>query len=455
MAVALTDLSGIDFYVVKSGHQYGSDVRSAPHNLFRVGLEAKRLGKDTALSRDALIAKITEASTAKRPVDLWILATSRDVDSSDREALQIHGERLGISVLVLDCPKELSALCDLVMLCASPACMSILDPDDQVLEALSEIRDAGEYVNRRAALKRQLVDGRVGYESARMASRRWMRNAQRSLAKAKPCLGGHHNLSEAESGVVYRQAINTQLEEWYESGHKLAALIGDEGMGKSWAELDWYRRLESSAPEAPLPVFLNARYVDLAGAKMMIAQRLARQTGVMDEGFWRRRLELWERSGRTDVRVLVLLDGLNENYHFRDWSDWLQPLLDNDLSGMYRVVVSCWPNWWRRTLFRLPDLMPKAREIEVKGFDGGELEEMLTAKNAQRSDFPESLIDLMRVPRLCALVFEYREELQSCGDVTAERVAYEDWKDRLARRGRRTCGVRVPNTRLLCVESEF
>ena len=34
----------------------------------------------------------------------------------------------------------------------------------------------------------------------------------------------------------------------------------------------------------------------------------------------------------------------------------------------------------------------------------------------------------MKVPRLAALVFKHKDELKDCGDVTAERVVYMDWK---------------------------
>ena len=112
MARALSELTGRVFYIAKSGHQDGSDMRSEPHNFFKVGLESKRYEPSTRLALDALLYKITDASRAHAPVDLWLLATTRPVDVSDREKLHAHGEACGIGVIVLDWQEDLSQLCE-------------------------------------------------------------------------------------------------------------------------------------------------------------------------------------------------------------------------------------------------------------------------------------------------------------------------------------------------------
>ncbi len=118
LARGLTDVSGVDFRVVKSGRQQGTDVRSTPHNLFRLGLEAKRYGQTTDLQTDALRAKIHEAGTGAFPVDVWILAVSQYMDATVWQELQADGEQLGMDVMILSLPEDLSVLCDLIVLCA-------------------------------------------------------------------------------------------------------------------------------------------------------------------------------------------------------------------------------------------------------------------------------------------------------------------------------------------------
>ena len=206
-------------------------------------------------------------------------------------------------------------------------------------------------------------------------------------------------------------------------------------MGKSWAAFDWYNVLKSSETGAPLTVFLSATAIDASDVKSTLAKALADQTSVLSLGFWEKRLALWERNGGGSVCILILVDGLNENFQFTGWADWLQPLFEDHLGGMYRVIVSCWRNWWHESLVELTDLTPKPLEIGIEGFNDTELDALLEAMDVKRADFEASVLKLMRVPRLSSLVAKYRDKLKDSGDVTAERVIYEDWKDRLGRRG--------------------
>ena len=119
LAAVLRELTGQPFQVVKSGAQGGSDVRSEPCNLVKVSLEAKQYGKRTKLPLDALLHKLTETSTANPPADLWILATTRAIDSSYREQLHAHGNNLGIGVVVWDWAGGTDFLCDLAAVCGT------------------------------------------------------------------------------------------------------------------------------------------------------------------------------------------------------------------------------------------------------------------------------------------------------------------------------------------------
>ena len=165
-----------------------------------------------------------------------------------------------------------------------------------------------------------------------------------------------------------------------------------------------------------------------------IATAVATQAG-WDRDFWRRRLDLWERNGGEGLRILVIVDGLNQNFLFKSWADWFQPLLEEGVRDMYRVVVSCWRSWWMDRLAGLANLTPAPIEIGVGGFNDEELDEMLIAMEATREDFVEPLLSLMRVPRLSRVAMAHRKALSDSGDVTVERVIYEDWKDRLRRQG--------------------
>ena len=440
MESLLSEFTGHAFYVAKSGHQHGTDVRSSPQNFVKVGLEAKHYRSGSKPSLDQLLHKITDASTASKPVDLWLLAATWPVDVSDREKLHAHAESCGIAVLVFDWPRRLTQLCEFAVLCASApeTCKSFLKNTLSLGSAFAAVRQSPNFEQTSAQLLERLTHPSLGYDSARRGCGQWLKTAQSSLANAKSRLGGHHNLFASDHGVVQRANTNAQLDKWYAGPDAVAALLGDEGMGKTWAALDWHRRLGSFDDNSPLTVFLSAKAIDGTDVKSTLANALATQTKSQSPVFWKKRLDLWERNASPGVRILVLLDGLNENFAFTDWAEWLQPLFEDRLSGMYRVIVSCWPNWWERSLFCLANLTPKAVEVKVGAFDDDELSELLQAMRVEQSDFAPAVLELMRVPRLSSLVAEHRDKLEDSGDVTAERVIYEDWKDRIERRGPRT-----------------
>ena len=87
VAAILSEITGQRFAVTKSGHQDGSDARNDPCNSFRLAMEAKRYKEQTGLARDELLHKITEAERLASPPDLWILATTKSIDASTRDAL--------------------------------------------------------------------------------------------------------------------------------------------------------------------------------------------------------------------------------------------------------------------------------------------------------------------------------------------------------------------------------
>lgn len=442
LAAALCELTNQFFHVVKSGAQGGSDVRSDPGNLVRIALESKQYGQKTVLTVDGLLYKLTEASTAVIPPDLWVLASTREIDSADREKLQKLGDQLGVGILVWDWKNVENALCDLAVVCGSApnSCQLYLDRSPELNEALEVIRTQGDFELRASIWRKRLEEPDVGYASARQECHVWLKDAQSSLINAKSRLGGHFDLGANEGKVVRRSSINSELGEWFsDRSNGIAALVGDEGMGKSWAALDWCDALLHSLGSAsPIVVFVPARLVKGSDSKSDIASLISIQTGSGSDQFWRRRLELWERSNRENVRILVILDGLNQNFMHRDWADWAQPLLEDSLKGMYRLLVTCWRSFWRDELLGLSNLEPKPFEISVTGYDDEELETLLKAMDIRREELAHELLPLMRVPRLSAVALGHREALAESGDITAERVIYEDWKDRIRRSGNTT-----------------
>ena len=101
MRDVLIEVTGMSFHLAKSGPQGGSDVRAAPSNAFAVGLEAKRYKRSTRLPLDQLEAKIHQSAQGATALDLWILATTRSISITDREALAETAAERGMRAIAL------------------------------------------------------------------------------------------------------------------------------------------------------------------------------------------------------------------------------------------------------------------------------------------------------------------------------------------------------------------
>ncbi len=430
----LGDLTKTPFHVAKSGPQAGSDVRNDPSNAFRVGLEAKKYATNTPLPLDALKAKIVDASLQPNMVDLWILAASREITITNREALHQAGEAVGIKVIVLDWPKKANKLPDLAVILAASRAMALSHmPGADVEQALDIVSADPRFCDRREGLVEEFTTADVGFAAASVATASWMDAAQSTKANAQSRLRGHNDLKCGDSLVVGRTEISARLDDWWEDRAGTAALLGDEGVGKTWSALSWWNSKDWGG-KRPLTIYVSSRDVNENNFEPLVCQAIATQTGVKDTAFWEKRLKLWKSEGAKERRILIILDGLNENFFKSNWRDTIQPLFETSLGAFFSVVLTCWPSRWAE-LNQLKPLEPAPREIVVQGFSDKELDSFLAGATParKRDEFSSDVLKLMRIPRLSQLALRCSKEMKDIGDVTAERIAYEDWKHRVDR----------------------
>lgn len=427
----LVELTGLPFSLAKSGHQGGSDVRSEPSNFFNIGLEAKRYKKETSLPVDQLKAKIVEAAHSGQPIDLWILAASRPIFVTDKEALSQLADDEGIKVVVLDWDDVGTNPPVFAMALASTpkSVEAHLGKDAALTKAFSDLKGLPEFDTLVAQFRGDLCAADAGYASASRAVKKWLLDSQESNRTALARLKGHHDLLSSSTRLVERSELHSSINGWWTSDDPSLVLLGDEGTGKSWAALSWWQKI-AQGESTPLTIYLPAKDVVGSDPIESIAVYLAKVTGLRDAAFWRRRLALWDRTAKP-LPILLILDGLNQNWGKRDWSEFIQPMLDDSFRGRFRVLMTCWPDWWA-SIGALKNLRPEVKSQKVVNFTDPELNQILELHSLARSDFSAELINLMRVPRLFTLALKHRAELTKSGDITAERLAYEDWKHRLS-----------------------
>ncbi|MCP1605980.1 NACHT domain-containing protein [Pseudomonas citronellolis] len=433
----LVELTGVSFGVAKSGPQGGSDVRSQGLNLFEVAMEAKRYKANTSLSLDALKAKISETAGSQRGTDLWVLAATREISVTDNEELTRTGSNLGITVLILDWPSEAGQLPDLAVLCAkAPNALRrhLASACPQLEGVMNCIISHPNYAAAASRLESRLKAPDMGYAAATEAMKQWMLGGLGNPHNAAHRLGGKFNdMLAPERHLISRPAYDAQLCHWFTSGEP-TVLLGDEGLGKTWLFLSWWYGQTQAKKDLPLTFFVPAQEIEQKPLDELIARLLEKRLGHGNQQFWRRRVNQWLKLRPETPQFLLMIDGLNQYWQMRNWAEILQPAYADEWVGRICVLLSCWPDHWEQ-LHKLASLSPIPTEIVVQRFNDQELDALLDAHGLTRKSFTAEMLELMRVPRLTSLVILRQRELAASGDITPERLALEDWKNRIDLRG--------------------
>lgn len=432
---AFAEITGQAFRLMKSGPQGGVDViGDLGGNAFTIGLEGKQYRQSTRLPLDQLKAKLDDAAETFPDLDLWVLATTREISGGDAREMQKRGEGKGLDVLVLDWSQDGGEL-PLLAVLASSAPNSAAQHLPSVSAALAAIRATPVFAASQTRLVERLTRADVGYSAACRIVNEWNRDQMRDKTVARNAFDSFANLEDPDGYRIERLGVSEALNAWWQNEQNApVALLGDEGRGKTWAAFSWW--LSRADHDFPLTLIAAARDVDSSDAIGCAAKALLRATRIRSIDFWRRRLARWASAKVTASRLLLIVDGLNQKWEFRDWSNLVQTL-QVEWNGGARVLLTCRPDHWRVSLLSLIDISPAPLEITVPVFDDDELDRLLSAYGLQRTDFSDEMVLLLRVPRLCHLAIHRRAALQQSGDITRERLIYEDWRSRLFERGNR------------------
>jgi hypothetical protein len=439
----LQESLAVRFRLMKSGPQDGADMRSdGPANLLQVAVEGKRYGNATALPTEQIQLKIVSAAQSGPGPDLWVLATTRAISATDRGKFAETGDKHGVATAVLDASDgaDRPSALDLLAANAPRAFAKHFPALPQVGPWLDELRGEDDFADRIDRVLEPFRRTDVGYAAARDASAAWLVTALADEATARARLDSFAGLDAEGAIVIPRLGVEEQLDLWLESGPAAPlSILGDEGVGKTWSLLDWWRRRMRETPDRlPLTLIVAANAiagVGNVGGPDLIARLLAERFPIRGQEFWRRRLALWAKEVSTAPRVLLVIDGLNQQPEFARWHQIIQPMFDSDWNGLFAAAVTCRTAWWEDDLKSLPTVLPGFRTVRVPVFDEAELGQILGRFDLERSQFSPEMQEILAIPRYCQLAIRRRRELVDSGDITIERLIYEDWRHRIARVG--------------------
>ena len=99
----------------------------------------------------------------------------------------------------------------------------------------------------------------------------------------------------------------------------------------------------------------------------------------------------WATAPINDPIILIVIDGLNQNWTFKDWVDFVLSISTPEWRGKIAIILSCRPDHWFNRLGGLPGLPTQAQIVTVDPFTDDELDELFSLHNVKRDEFTAPL----------------------------------------------------------------
>jgi len=441
----LEQLTGRTYRLARSGGQFGHDARSTDSAAPVIFVEAKKYEDNTGLSRRELAGELAEAVDQFKHVDLWVLAATKEVGSNEDGLVKRMGVERGVEILILD-TREAGAG-PLQVLCAAyadttTAFMNAHAPAgavdvDVLSQRLDEIRKGAGYNNRLQALEKTIGGLLLGYADACARMADWLRRHMATVADSSVAFNQDVALTAKGRYPIRREFIARDLDAWWAADAPAHfALLGAKGTGKTWAVFSWLLDLlDSDDASLVIPVTSNmAPRADVLDVVADTLERCLRDTLGKPSLWWRRRIAFWLSAPASPVRLLLVLDGLNEAPE-APWRALLASAGATDIGTHVRLLMTCREPYWNE---RIPVAPGSATVRRTTGYEGDddthkELRQAL-GPSLTPEKLPNELLAFVRQPLYCDLVVTHFRELVETEDITVERLLYLESRENYHRK---------------------
>lgn len=437
-AALFSQLLDVSFSVAASGFQRGADAGTGGEQNRHIRIEAKRYGDGSTLSERELLGELDQAIADAPELEAWVLVATRAAPEQLQTALRRKGEGNGVPVIILDWPDDRVA--PFSVLCATHIdLVRRFVPEAASVNNLGSLRAASDQVI--GALRRDLSSWALGMEALRDASHLRLLSVWENRAASQALLG-QDAAGAARPDFVRREAVFAAVRSWWDSSRPGPVMVhGRDGVGKTWAVLDWLQDNRKGLP--PVIVAPSSAAAAIGGrsaveVRTFLADQLMEIAPVRDRQYWLRRLDrLLARPVEEGPALVLLVDGLNQDTTVA-WDALFEALQGDAFRGKVRVLATTRTTHLVDRLRRFRDLVisPVQFELAPLGTElGGELDRALAVHGLAISDLHPDLIQMAAVPRLLSLVLRFKEKLGTPGQVTPDRLLWEYGRDTFGRRG--------------------
>lgn len=438
----LERITGQRFFLSASGRQEGRDMAGGRSSGNLVAAECKRYKEGTSLGSDELLTKFIRVATSVHPPDIWIVVTTKRLHEQHDRDLRNASDQYGISYFAIDAEggeeswlAALSTFSPEVVASHLKANPPTIDDStaEEIARYLSNLALGVAVSRTQARLRDALLHDTIGYADWRSKQNRWLADRLESSKESFASFTQDFAVRAPGRQLVIRNRAQRAVDDWWAAWRherRPLAILGEEGDGKSWVVVDWLAD-KLKQEDFPPVLFVSCTQLDEAAPMELAIQALQRQLGEARTDYWLKHLHRWfDHPSDTGPVFVMVLDGLNERPGLK-WPLLLSRLEVSPLGNQVAVIMTC------RTLFwgeRLDGLVGNCVTCNLEPYDEDELTRALNQQGYERGDFDDKLLPLLKKPRYFDLAVKLRVRLLEQGEVTVERLIYEDWRDQISRK---------------------
>lgn len=372
--------------------------------------------------------------------DAWVLGATGVVKTQILETLENVFEEKGISLIVLDWPDTvkippLACVCALAETETAEFLRRYVNDTQKAgnaTTALNAIRSHKDFNATAASLLRKLQEPTLGASIAIAKNHQWLSEAFSDRKRARQVFGQVlAPLAAMQVPLHDRSQLLAELAKFvFGPPHsRVVVLLGVEGCGKSWL----FAQSWTQQAEPPLSIVVPASDLKDVAAygtiEPYLINRLIDQTGDSASDFkkkrWQRRFDQWKGdNNRTELKLIVFVDGLNQNPDF-EWNRWLDgaSAILEKLGGV--LVLSTRHGYFRE---RIKDaLCSEIQIIKVPEWTTAELSQILSRKGIDINNVNPSVVKTLQNPRILSIAFELlnKSQIESFAELSIERLLFE------------------------------
>ena len=436
IGTALAEIVGIPFRLANSGVQFGVDGTSSSTDS-SISYECKRYSD--RVPREPVMAKVGELSIASHDVDLWILCATSEVGAQLVDDVSQFGRTHTISTIVVDWSNTGTPPLAVLLAMARDKVIKFLkkhvhSTEPAINDVISELEILAKdptFDTHTTRIRQDLENPMLGLAAAREANKTWLIDTFSSRERARSRLGQPLSPYDENHRIWHpRRNLTSKIIPFLTGSSRRSVLyvVGNEGVGKSWALAESW----CTTPTKPLMAFIPpdkfADSADQIDVQDVIVSALIEQTDVSRRpavhGKWFSIIERWRKLDSDRTRCVVVVDGIDQ----RPGKDWVRILGKlADVLEIYhcQLIVTVRTSYYRRMIE--PSLYLAYEEVKVSEWTAEERRAILSSVQIQDEDLKDDVAAALRNPRILGIALRLwsAESVTNLNELSISRLLFE------------------------------